>query len=237
MGCAGTKEENPNSPLNLRNQKHMATLPVDLAGSDEAVETIQIETPDYTDYELLSPGYYTSPNRVVSAERRVGKDGRAFVMAALELTELINEEGQRIFLSRPLKKYIFSFTRKQRNRQGETSDIAKYLRAAGITLSGSVSPEALQEALGETAGIPVQVRVGWTNRTPKQDDGTYLQERAYTSDFRKGENGSAVFVSTLTAEDVDALPAGKQKERLTQVLWAGKIQAKHKVEEFFPLRG
>ena len=214
----------------------MATLPIDLAGSDEAVETIQIETPDYTDYELLTPGYYTSPFRVVSAERRVGKNG-PFVMAALEFSELLNEEGQRIFLSRPLKKYIFSFTRKQKNRQGETSDIAKYLRAAGITLGGAVSPEALQNALMESAGIPVQVRVGWTNRTPKQEDGTYLQERAYTSDFRRGENGSATFTSTITSEDVEALPAGKQKERLTQVLWNGKIQAKHKVEEFFPLRG
>jgi hypothetical protein len=68
-------------------------------------------------------------------------------------------------------------------------------------------------------------------------DGTYLEERAYTNDFRSGVNGSATFHATLTADEVDALAPGKQKERLTAVLWNGKVQAKHRVEEFFPLRG
>lgn len=220
----------------LRNKKLMATMPADLAGSEETVETIQIETPDYTDYELLNPGFYTSPSRVVTPERRVGKNG-PFIMARVEMSQLVNEEGNTIYLSRPLVKYIFSFTRKQKNRQGETSEIAKYLRAAGIQLEGNVSPQVVQEALSESAALPVQVKVGWTNRTPKQPDGTYLQEKAYTGDFRSGANGSATFHATLTEDEVASLAPGKQKERLTAALWNGKVQAKHRVEEFFPFRG
>lgn len=210
----------------------MATLPIDLAGSDEAVESIQIETPDYTDYELLSPGTYTSPSRTVTAERRVGASG-PFVMARVEIPSLIKEDGSTVYLSKPLVKYIFSFTRKQKNRQGETSDIAKYLRAAGITLGGNVNPEQLQDALRESGAYPVKVRVGWTNRTPKLDDGTFMKERAYTSDFKSGDNGAAVYSSTLTAEQVAELENPKAAERLGAVLWNGKIQAKHRVEEFY----
>jgi len=210
----------------------MATLPIDLAGSDEDVESIQIESPDYTDYELLSPGVYVSPSRTVTPERRSDKNGKPFLMARVEMPTLVNEEGNTIYLSKPLVRYIFSFTRKQKNRQGETSDIAKYLRAAGITLEGSVSPQVVQDALAESGALPVKVKVGWTNRTPKVGD-DYLPEKAYTADFRRGANGSATFVSTLTSDDVDSMENPKAQERLRQVLFNGKIQAKHRVDDFY----
>lgn len=210
----------------------MATLPADLAGSDETYDTLQIESPDYTDYELLNVGVYTSPNRTVTVERRTDKNNKPFVMARLEFAELQNEEGTPVFLRKPLVRYIFSFTRKQKNRQGVTSDISEYLKAVGITLGGDVNIEELKGALAESAQYAVRIKVEWTNRTPKVGD-EYLPEKAYSSDFNQGSNGSSHFVPRITSEDVAALPAGKSKERLTAVLHNGMIQAKHKVGAFY----
>lgn len=212
----------------------MATLPIDVAGSDETYDTLQIESPDYTDYELLNVGIYTNPSRTVTVERRTDKNGKPFVMARLEFAELTNEEGTNTFLRKPLVRYVFSFTRKQKNKQGETSDISEYLKAVGITLGGSVDIAQLLAALGESGAYPVRIKVDWTNRTPKVGE-EYLPEKAYTSDFNKGSNGTSHFVPRITSEDVAALPVGKAKERLSLVLFNGMIQAKHKVGAFYKI--
>jgi len=212
----------------------MATLPIDVAGSDEQVDSIQIESNDYTDYELLNAGTYASPSRVVKVERRVDKNQNPFVMARLEFPELLStdaENPQTFYLRKPIVRYIFSFTRKRKGHQGETSDISAYLKAAGIELGGNVSIETLKGALEESASFPVKVRVDWTNRTPKVGE-EYLDEKAYTSDFRRGENGSAVLVPTITQEDLDTMPE-KAQTRLAQVMVNGKIQAKHRVGDFY----
>jgi hypothetical protein len=209
----------------------MATLPIDVAGSDELVDTIQIESPDYTDYELLSVGTYSSPNRTVTAERRTDKNGKPFLMAKLEFGELYDAEGNRMFLRKPLTRFIFSFTRKQRGHQGETSDISKYLKAAGIELGGAVTGDALKQALEESAAYPIKVKVGWTNRTPKVNE-EYLKEVAYTNDFNKGANGSARFEPRISQEEISSMPE-KQQARLQQVLVNGFVQAKHRVEDFW----
>jgi len=209
----------------------MATMPIDVAGSDEFVDTIQIESSDYTDYELLSVGTYSSPSRLVEAEKRTDKNGKPFLMAKLEFNELYDAEGNRMFLRKPLTRYIFSFTRKQRGHQGETSDISKYLKAAGIELGGAVTGDALKEALGESGQYPIKVKVGWTNRTPKVGD-EYLPEKAYTNDFNRGANGTPVFVPRISQDDVNAMQE-KAQARLSQVLVNGFINAKHKVEDFW----
>ena len=208
-------------------------MPAAFAGSDEEVGTIQIESPDYTDYELLNPGIYTSPSRVVTPEMRLDKNTNPFVMARVEFPELLTEEGTKVFLRKPLVRYIFSFTRKQKNRQGESSDIAQYLRAAGIEIAGLNTAERLQAALSESASLPVKVQVGWTNRTHKVND-EYTKEKAYTSDFKRGENGATTFVSKLTQDDISALPE-KAQARLQEVLYNGSIQAKHRVDAFYKL--
>ena len=209
----------------------MATLPIDVAGSDETFDTIQIESPDYTDYELLSVGTYSSPSRSVTAEKRTDKNGKAFLMAKLEFDELYDAEGNRMFLRKPLTRYIFSFTRKQRGHQGETSDISKYLKAAGIELGGAVTGDALKGALEESAQYPIKVKVGWTNRTPKVGE-DYLKEVAYANDFNRGSNGTAVFVPRISQDEINALPE-KAQARLQQAVVNGFVQAKHRVEDFW----
>lgn len=202
----------------------MATLPSDVAGNEQFDGPITIESPDYTDYELIDPGFYTNPSREVVVERRVDKNGKPFVMAKIELRELIDKDGQTIRLNRALRSYIFSFPRRERNHKGETSGISKYLKAAGITLGGEVTFEDLKLALEESATSPVRVRVGWTNRTPKVGD-TYLEEKAYTNDFRSGDSYVPVITSTEGLTE-------KQQDRLAQVFYEGQIKAKHRIEEF-----
>lgn len=204
----------------------------DFAGSDEQVDSIQIESPDYTDYELLPPGTYTSPDRIVKAEVRTDKNGKPYIMARLEFPSLTDTEGKAIFLRKPIVKYIFSFTRKQRNHQGETSDVSKYLKASGIELGGNVVADTLKNALGESAGYPIRVRVEWTNRTPKNQAGEYLPEKAYTSDFSAGANGATTYIPKLTADDIARLPE-KAQARLSEVMVNGFVQAKHRVGDFY----
>jgi len=206
----------------------MSTLPADIAGDTEFSGDIQIETPDYTDYELIDPGFYTNPTREVTVEQRTDKNGKPFVMAKLVCGELLDREGQTIRLRRPLTKYIFSFSRKERNHKGETSEIAKYLRAAGITLGGTVGYTDLKDALEESAAAPVRVRVGWTNRTPKVGD-AYLDERAYTNDFNVGGAGEFTYVPVI--ESLEG-KSEKAQARLQEVMVEGVIKAKHRIEEF-----
>lgn len=206
----------------------MATLPADVAGADEFSGDIQIESPDYTDYELIDPGFYTNPNREMTVERRVDKNGVPFVMAKIVLGELIDREGQTIRLRRPLTKYIFSFARTERNHKGETSEIAKYLRAAGVSLGTKVDYDLLKGALEESAQLPVKVRVGWTNRTPKVGD-IFLKEKAYTNDFNVGGAGEYTYLPVI--ETLEG-KTEKAQARLQEVMVEGVIKAKHRVEEF-----
>jgi hypothetical protein len=210
------------------------TLPLDVAGSNELVDSIQIESPDYTEYELLSTGVYASVTRTVKAERRVDKNGNPFVMARLEFDQLINtdaENPQTFYFRKPLVRYIFSFTRSRKGHQGETSDISSYLKAAGIELGGDVNVETLKNALGESGNYPVRVKIDWTNRTPKVGE-DFLPEVAYTSDFRRGENGAAGLVPTITAEDLAGM-SEKAQTRLAPAMVGGRIQAKHRVGGFY----
>lgn len=206
----------------------MATLPADVAGAENFEGTIQIESSDYTDYELIDPGFYTNPSREITVEQRTDKNGSPFVMAKIVLGELIDREGQTIRLRRALQTFIFSFPKRERNHKGETSGIAQYLRAAGISLGGAVNFESLKEALEESAAVPVKVRVGWTNRTPKVGE-EYLKERAYTNDFNVAPSGQYTYSPVI--ESLEG-KTEKAQARLQEVMVEGVIKAKHRVEEF-----
>ena len=208
----------------------MATLPMDVAGNEEFLGEIQIESPDYTDYELIDPGYYTSPSRTVTPEQRFDKNNVPFVMARLEMAELLDKEGNTIRLRKPLVKYIFSFNRQERNHKGETSEISKYLKKCGVNLGGVTTVDTLKQALSESAAIPARVRVGWTNRTPKVGE-EYLKEKAYTNDFNRGVPGNPSYVPLITTSDLASFTE-KAQARLQQVVVDGVIKAKHRVDEF-----
>lgn len=208
----------------------MATLPMDVAGNEAFDGEILIETTDYTDYELIDPGFLTSPVREVTAEQRFDKNGKPFVMAKLVFGELLDKDGNTIRLRKPINKYIFTFARKERNHKGETSEVSKYLKSCGIQLGSTPNVEELKLALGESSAMPVRVRIGWTNRTPKVGE-EYLKEKAYTNDFNRGSNGNATYVPLITASDLTSMTE-KAQTRLAEVVVDGVIKAKHRIEEF-----
>lgn len=180
----------------------MSTLPIDLAGSDETFDDIQAESPDYTAYELLPPGTYSSPNREIIVSQRVTAKGQPFILAELRLTELIGEDGQKVVLNRPLRHWINTLQFGRKNQQGKTSEVAAYLRCQGFEPSQLRGGE-LKQALAESAGYPVNVVLGWTNMTEKtgaklpNGKDEYTEEFAKTADFNRGTPDAPVFLPTL----------------------------------------
>lgn len=163
----------------------MSSLPMDVAGNEPFDGEIMAESQDYTNYELLNPGTYVSTGRVVKAGRKDDKNGRPYIFAAIEISELTDEGGNQIVLSRPLKDWIATFPRKRKNQQGTTSEVADYLRTTGFE-PAALHGEELVQALAESAAYPVKVVIGWTNMTKKLADGTYTEEFAKTKDFNQG---------------------------------------------------
>lgn len=178
----------------------MATLPQDVAGNEPFDGDIEAESSDYTSYELLPPGEYTSPNREVEVSQRVTKRGKnpgqPFIMADMKLTTLLNEDGQEIVLNRPMRTFINTLQRRGKNQQGSTSDVAAYLRCVGLDPQ-QLRGEELKQALAESAAYPVKVVVGWTNMAKKNPDGTFGEEWAKTSDFNVGTPDEPKFLPTI----------------------------------------
>lgn len=174
----------------------MSTLPMDVAGNEPFEGEIQAESPDYTNYELLSPGTYISTSRVMKPGKAVDKNKRPYIFSHIEVSELQDENGQTITLQRPLKTWIATFPRKRKNQQGTTSEVADYLRSAGFNPS-ELKGDELVQALAESAAYPVKVVVGWTNMTKKLSDGTYSEEFAKTRDFNRGTETEPVLVPTF----------------------------------------
>lgn len=175
----------------------MATLPADVAGNADFDGEIVAESPDFTNYELLNPGLYISPNRVVTAGHAVDRNSRPYVFAHIAISELQDEEGNTIVLNRPLKTWIATFPRKRKNQQGTTSDVADYLRTAGFEPSQLRGRDEIEQALVESAGAPVKIMVGWTNMAKKLADGSYTEEWARTNDFNQGTPDEPKLVPVL----------------------------------------
>jgi len=162
--------------------------PTELINSGELVDVIA-ESSDYVPYELLDPTHgdvrYVSKSREISFSKRVSKKNQPFVSVAIVVNELENQAGEKISLSRPLRVWLNTLQFSQKNRPGTTSSVSEYLQEAGFSPK-ELSGEALIEALAETAAIPMEAVLGWTNMTKKLDDGTWTDEFAKTSDFNQG---------------------------------------------------
>lgn len=176
------------------------TTPTELLASGEDVEEIVAESSDYVPYELLtptSPGVeYISKTREIAVANKVAKNGTPFLSIELRVSELENQNGEKITLGRPIRTWINTLQFKQRNRPGTTSSASEYLLEAGFVpkeLHGS----ALLEALAESANIPLKAIVGWTNQTKKISDGVYTDEFAKTADFNRGTKEEPVYVNTF----------------------------------------
>jgi hypothetical protein len=175
--------------------------PTELLASGEDVEEVIAESSDYVPYELLtptSPGVkYLSKQREISVARKVAKNGQKFLSIELRVNELENANtGEKITLSRPIRTWINTLQFSQRNRPGTTSSASEYLQEAGF-VPKELSGDGLVEALGESASVPMEAIVGWTNRTKKIADGVYTEEFAKTADFNRGTKEEPVYVPSF----------------------------------------
>lgn len=178
------------------------TLPIDVAGSDEQFDDIAAQSEDFTSYELIPPGTYATPSRKVITSKRVTKKGQPFIMAELQVDELVPEDGDPIQLNRPIRHWINTLMFGRKNQQGKTSEVASYLAALGFDPAQLRGDELIQ-ALNESAAYPVKVVVGWTNMTEKtgvklpNGKDEYTEEFAKTADFNRGTPDEPVFIPTL----------------------------------------
>lgn len=177
----------------------MSTLPQDVAGNEEFEGEIMAESSDFTNYELLNPGTYTSASREIKPGKAVDKNKRPYIFAHIAVSELEDENGTKITLSRPLKTWIATFPRKRKNQQGTTSDVADYLRTAGFEPS-TLRGDELVQALAESASYPVKIVVGWTDMSKKLPDGTYVEKGLKTSDFNQGTPDEPKLVPVVTVD-------------------------------------
>jgi hypothetical protein len=180
--------------------------PMDMLNSGEDVTEIVAESKDYVPYELLEPTHgevkYISQTREVKVSNRVSKTGVPFLSIELNVPELVSASGDKITLGRPLRTWVNSLQFKQRNRPGTTSSLSDYLQEAGFNVK-ELNGSAILEALGESASIPMEVVVSWTNRTKKLDDGTYEDEVLKTRDFNVSDDkDNPVYVSEIVKDGV-----------------------------------
>jgi hypothetical protein len=179
---------------------------MDMLNSGEDVTEIVAESKDYVPYELLEPTHgeikYISQTREVKVSNRVSKAGVPFLSIELSVAELQTASGDKIILGRPLRTWINSLQFKQRNRPGTTSSLSDYLQEAGFNVK-ELNGSAILEALGESASIPMEIVISWTNRTKKLDDGTYEEEVLKTRDFNVSEDkDNPVYVSEVLKDGV-----------------------------------
>lgn len=183
--------------------------PMDLLNSGEDVQEIIAESKDYVPYELLEPTHgdlkYISNSREVLVSRKVSAKGIPFFSIELRVTELVPPSGEKITLSRPLRTWINTLQFPQRNRPGTTSSASDYLHEAGFNPK-ELNGEAMLEALAESANIPMECVIAWTNQTKKLGTGPdgkaqYSDEFAKTKDFNTGTKEEPVYVSEFTAPD------------------------------------
>lgn len=180
--------------------------PMDMLNSGEDVTEIVAESKDYVPYELLEPTHgeikYISQTREVKVSNRVSKTGVPFLSIELNVPELTSAAGEKITLGRPLRTWVNSLQFKQRNRPGTTSSLSDYLQEAGFNVK-ELNGSAILEALGESANIPMEVVISWTNRTKKNDDGTYEEEVLKTRDFNVSDDkDNPVYVSEVLKDGV-----------------------------------
>jgi hypothetical protein len=172
--------------------------PTDLLGSGEDVQEIVTESADYAPYELLDPGdgYVSKSREVLVAKKHSTKMNQDFLSIELRVSELEDEEGNKITLDRPLRTWVNTLQFSRRNRPGTSSSASEYLNEAGYSPK-DLHGELLVEALGESANIPLKVVIGWTNRTKKLEDNTYTEEFARTRDFNVGTEDEPRYVPSF----------------------------------------
>jgi hypothetical protein len=195
--------------------------PTELLASGETVDDIVTESADYVPYELLPPTNkdanvgYISKKRDVKLTKKTDKNGRSFFSVEISFNELENLQGEKITLSRPIRTWINTIQFGQRNRPGTTSSVSDYLGQCGFSPK-EMTGEQVLEALGESAAIPLEAILGWTNMTSKTGNklpngkDEYTEEVCKTADFNTGTKENPSYAATLVKDGVEY----KAKHRL-----------------------
>lgn len=189
--------------------------PTELLNSGEDVDEIVGESRDYVPYELLEPTHgdvkYISNQREIKVTKRISAKGQPFLSIEIAVSELTGPGGDKIELSRPLRTWVNTLQFSQRNRPGTTSSAASYLQEAGFDPK-ELAGQAMLEALGESANVPMECVIAWTNMTHKTGTGpdgkaTYSDEFAKTADFNVGTKEEPVYVSQYQHPDGQTVKA------------------------------
>lgn len=158
-----------------------------------------IESSDYSPYDLIPIGYYTSRQREISAR----KSAKGNLYYEVKFTSgLENPESGMLFGKGryPERMFIFPNLRTREGKPGQTSDVAEYLRACGIDPKGITS---VADALQESCSHQVMVFVSWTNKTEKDPaTGVWGKEVLRGKDFNTGSIDDPKYVTTVTKDGV-----------------------------------
>lgn len=183
----------------------MAEQFVDLSELRHIAESLPpIESSDYSEYELIPVGNYTSPSRLTQV-RTPGGDGVLTFVLTFD-TGFADVNGRTHGRSKyPLTKKISTRQFEQENRPGTTSTVAQYLRAVGLEPQKLTSPDDFIDAMEAAATLPVGVFIGRTNRKEKDESGQWTEVEIKTKEFLVSgslKGGDAVYAAQITKDGV-----------------------------------
>lgn len=177
--------------------------PSELKNVAEQVDSI--ETDDYVDYNLIQPGTYLSQSRVI----KVSKKERWFSAEISFPAGIQNPETGQSFGGGqyPLRTWVTSKKYQQEGKPGQTSGMAEYLKSVGFDVKLLQTNEDILDALEESQNLPVNVFIGWTNKTEKLPDGSYSKEFAKLKDFNVGTKEEPVYQPFVVDANGTKFPA------------------------------
>lgn len=159
-----------------------------LASTGEEIDVTDIESNDYSPFEVPHPGNYLSQSREIRAKQK--DDGTV----TFELTFVGGltdpNTGKVIFAARPEKTWLSTKKYTRTGRPGQTSSVAEYLRACGMDPKQVGS---LTDALLASQSIPLLVYVAWEDRSEKVGD-TWVNAGLKTRDFNQGSKEEPHYV-------------------------------------------
>lgn len=161
-------------------------------GEDLAVE--EIESNDYSPFEVPAPGNYLSQTREIRARQKEDGSTTFEVTFVGGLTD--PNTGKTIFASRPEKTYLSTKKYVRTGRPGQTSSVAEYLRACGMDPKNVGN---LLEALVSSQSIPLLVYVAWEDKGKKVGE-TWVNKGLKTRDFNQGSKEEPKYVPQVEVD-------------------------------------
>lgn len=171
---------------------------IDLSELENRPEDLpeNLETAEYQAFDLMPPGIYHSTTRSIKA--RPKPNGTVTFEVTFD-TGLQDANG-RVWANgsgRKERTWISTTKFVRDNRPGASSTAAEYLRACGIDPKGVTS---IAEAMRISTSLPVNVFVGWTDRSERDAAGEWKNVGLRTKDFNQGTKEAPKYVPTLSVD-------------------------------------